>query len=49
MVLNRTTHHVQIQLGINWQQQGTWTSDQVFQTWIRTQKSAVYGHLDRKF
>jgi hypothetical protein len=47
--LNKTTGRVQIQLGINWVQQGTWTDDTAFQTFVRSAKTAVYGYVDNKF
>lgn len=47
--LNKTTGRVQIQLGINWVKQGTWTDDAALQTFIRSAKTAVYGYVDNKF
>lgn len=47
--LNKTTRHVQIQLGINWAKQGTWASDAALRLFIRKVKTGVYGYLDNKF
>ena len=47
--LNKTSHHVQIQLGVHWEKKGTWASDDAFWKWVRWVKTTVYGHMDNKF
>ena len=47
--LNKAKKNVQIQLGINWVQKGTWASEDDFKKFIRWAKTSVYGYVDQKF
>lgn len=49
LMVDKARNHAQVQLGIKWVQQGTWTDDATFNTWQRAIKTAVYGYMDHKF
>jgi len=49
LALDKTRNHVQIQLGVKWVKQGTWATDQAYDTWREWVKTSVYGYMDNKF
>jgi hypothetical protein len=47
--VNKTSHRVQIQLGINWVKAGTWASDDAYSKFVRWVKTSAYSYIDNKF
>jgi hypothetical protein len=49
LLLNKKSARITITLGVKWVKKGTWASDDAYNKFIRSVKTAAYSYMDNKF